>query len=61
MLLTFIGIPGLLYDVQAKEDLAESVPWVSLGQVTAGANGEFTFTDADAALYPVRYYRSVGP
>lgn len=57
--LTFVGIPGLNYDIQAKEVLDEGVPWVTLAQRTAGPNGHFTFTDVPPT--PVRFYRAVGP
>jgi hypothetical protein len=59
VVLTFVGIPGLTYAVQAKDSLNEGVPWVTLAQLVAGPNGHFTYTDT--APTPTRYYRAVGP
>jgi hypothetical protein len=52
---TFAGIPGLLYYIQASTDL---VNWVDLGSVTAGPTGVIQFTDVNAGQYAVRYYRT---
>jgi hypothetical protein len=61
MRLRFIGIPRLVYEVQARESLDPLAPWLALGTVTAGVNGVFEFTDHDAAGHSMRYYRTVGP
>lgn len=61
VIITFVGIPGLQYDIQATEVLGPGTVWTSLDQRLAGPNGEFVFTDPNASLFPQRYYRAVGP
>ncbi len=56
--LVFLGIPGIAYLVQASPDL---VAWSTLGTRTADSVGFFEWTDAEAALHPGRFYRSIAP
>ncbi len=60
-LLTFVGVPGLVYHVEATGSLEPPIVWTRLGSVEAGPNGEFPWIDTDAHLYPTRFYRTVGP
>jgi hypothetical protein len=53
--ITFAGIPGYSYLVQASTNLAV---WVSISTNTAAGNGLFNYTDNSATNYPARYYRS---
>jgi hypothetical protein len=52
---SFAGVPGQLYNVEASSDL---ITWHVIGSATAGANGLYQFDDTDAGSYPQRYYRS---
>jgi len=61
MLIRFAGIPGQSYLIQASESLTPPIPWQELGSVTAGADGQFEFSDAEAGLFPIRYYRTFAP
>lgn len=58
--ITWVGIPGRLYRVQATESLAAPVSWVTLGAVPAGANGLYQFVDSTPATGP-RFYRALTP
>ena len=56
--ISFTGIPGFTYAIQASADM---VNWSEIGTVTAGSNGLFQFTDANANRYSARYYRTSAP
>lgn len=59
IVIRFGGIPGLSYRVQYTTGL--STPnWITLGNVTAGANGLFLFRDEGIAE-GARFYRTVYP
>jgi hypothetical protein len=58
--ITFVGIPGRTYVIEATANLAAPV-WVAIGTNAAGTNGLFTFTDLDATNYPSRFYRTAMP
>jgi len=55
---SFAGIPGYTYAVQAATNLTPPVAWVTLGSQPAATNGLWQFTDTNAASYPQRFYRS---
>lgn len=57
---TFAGIPGRAYLVQAATNLVSPV-WLTIATNTAGASGLFSFDDLDATNHPTRYYRSATP
>ncbi len=58
-LLTVTGAPGQTYAVEATEDFAT---WIVIGTVTLDDSGTLAFTDADAANFPQRFYRTrLGP
>ncbi|MDB6122378.1 MAG: hypothetical protein JWQ71_1371, partial [Pedosphaera sp.] len=57
-LLRFAGIPGRIYTIQASTNM---ITWTNLSAATAATNGTFQFEDADAASFPIRYYRTVYP
>jgi len=55
--LTFAGIPGRSYNVQAAATVP-SASWATLATLAAGTNGLFSFADTDATNHPVRFYRT---
>jgi autotransporter-associated beta strand protein len=58
--LSFAGIPGFSYSVQATTNLVVG-PWQTIGSGAAATNGVWQFTDTNAASYPSRYYRTSYP
>jgi hypothetical protein len=52
--------PGQTYTVQATANLAAPA-WTNLNSATVGPNGLYSFVDTDAASYPCRFYRLIGP
>jgi O-glycosyl hydrolase len=66
--LTFAGIPGYVYRVQAASDLTPPIVWATLtdnfnGGVlfTADASGLWMHVDLNSTNYPSRFYRTVEP
>lgn len=59
--ISFAGIPGRTYYVQASTNLPPTAAWITIGTNTAATNGLFQFLDAQASNYPSRYYRSTAP
>ncbi len=55
VILTVAGPAGRTYNLQASEDFTT---WTAIGAVTTGAGGSVDFTDANAASYATRFYRS---
>jgi hypothetical protein len=55
-ILTVTGPVGNTYEIQATQDFKT---WTVIGTVTVPALGSLTFTDTNAANYPVRYYRTL--
>ncbi len=56
---SFVGIPGRVYQVQASGSLSHP-DWTTLGSIRAsGTNGRFDFVDMDANHTPQRYYRTI--
>jgi hypothetical protein len=53
--LTVVGLPGHTYDIEATEDFST---WAVIGTVIVGVSGSQDFTDANAANYPQRFYRT---
>jgi len=45
--------------VQASTDLSDPASWVTIATNPPAAT--FTFTDPDASLFPVRFYRVISP
>ncbi len=58
--ITFAGIPGYTYVVQATTNLVP-VNWAPISTNVAGGNGLFIYNDLSATNYSGRYYRSVAP
>ena len=56
--LTFTGIPGQIYLVQASGDLAH---WETIGVASETDAGAFRFDDVGSANATARYYRLVVP
>jgi autotransporter-associated beta strand protein len=59
--LTGQGVSNLTYAVQAATNLAAPITWTPLGAATANSNGVYQFTDTNAPLFPLRFYRAVSP
>jgi hypothetical protein len=57
--LTFTGVPGYTYQVEATTNLAPPVVWSVVSTNTADGGGQWQFTDQQAPNHPNRYYRSV--
>lgn len=57
---TFPGIPGVVYEVQAATNLASPV-WVPIASTSADVSGWLCWIDADASIFPVRFYRTIKP
>ena len=55
--MTYAGIPGRQYRIQASSDL---INWEVIGTVTADAQGRINFTEP-GPLPPTRFYRTVFP
>jgi hypothetical protein len=55
------GLSGLAYIVQAASNLNPIIQWTPIGTNTVGPSGLYQFIDTDAPLYPMRFYRAVGP
>jgi alpha-tubulin suppressor-like RCC1 family protein len=55
---TFSGIPGRIYLVQASGDL---VQWATIGVASETDAGSYKFDDVGAATATARYYRLVAP
>jgi hypothetical protein len=53
--LTVTGPVGHTYNIQASPDLTA---WTVIGSVTVPAGGSLDFTDANAASFPKRFYRT---
>jgi len=58
--LTFGGIPGQSYLVQATTNLTAGL-WSTIGTNEANADAWFLFIDSDTGQHPHRFYRSVTP
>jgi len=59
--LTGQGVSNLTYTVQAATNLAAPITWTPLGAATANSGGVYQFTDTNAPLFPLRFYRAVSP
>jgi len=55
------GFAGLTYTVQAAPSLNPVIQWSNLGTATANASGVIDFTDTNAPLFPMRFYRALSP
>jgi hypothetical protein len=58
---TFSGIPGTEYVVQAASEIVPAMAWTAVSTNTADANGQWTFTDESAGSQIQRYFRAVKP
>jgi len=58
--ITFAGIPGRTYHIQATTNLV-SPYWEPIGTNVVGGNGLSTFDDLDATNFTSRYYRTTAP
>ncbi len=58
--LTFVGIPGIGYEIQYTTDLSGTPTWTTLTTQTAGAAGMFAYRDVNPPP-PGRFYRTLAP
>jgi hypothetical protein len=60
---SFAGIPGQAYAVQATDSLTPPVTWTTLSGsgTNAPANGLWAFSDLDATNHVTRFYRTIVP
>jgi len=56
-----VGVSNLTYTIQAATNLNPTINWTNLGVAPANATGIFSFTDTNAPLFPMRFYRAVSP
>jgi len=56
-----LGLSNLAYTIQAATNLSPVIVWSNLGLTIANSNGLFTFTDTNAPLFPMRFYRALSP
>ncbi len=56
-ILTVTGPAGHTYDILATQDC---ITWTVISTVTVGANGSVSFTDTNAANFPMRLYCTRG-
>jgi len=59
--LNLLTQPNESSEVWAATNLVPPINWQSLATNIPGTNGLWQFTDANASLYPVRYYRASTP
>jgi hypothetical protein len=59
--ISFAGVPGRNYVVQAATNLSPPIFWQTLATNAAGTDGLWSFVDVDSTNYPARYYRSALP
>jgi len=55
------GLSNLTYLIEAATNLNPVIFWSNLGSATAGSDGVFTFSDTNAPLFPIRFYRAQSP
>jgi hypothetical protein len=58
--LSGFGTNNATYTIFATPNIPTNV-WEELGNVIADPDGKFEFTDPDAHLFNMRFYRSLGP
>lgn len=55
------GLPGFTNIIQAATNLNPVIQWINIGGVAADSGGAFSFTDTNAPLLPMRFYRIQSP
>ncbi|MGO9585802.1 MAG: hypothetical protein ACLPYZ_00520 [Limisphaerales bacterium] len=55
--LSFVGVPGYVYQVDATTNLAPPVVWTTISTNTADISGQWQITDLQATNYPNQFYR----
>ncbi len=56
-----LGLSNLTYTIQAATNLNPVIQWSGIGAALANTNGVFSFTDTNATLFPMRFYRAISP
>lgn len=56
-----LGLPLVAYTIQTTTNLNPPVTWTNLSTDEADGAGVYEFVDADAPLYPQRFYRVLSP
>ena len=60
MAVSFAGIPGMGYQIQATTNLTTG-GWITIGTTNADVNGLLRFVDVDAKSFSSRFYRTLKP
>jgi fibronectin-binding autotransporter adhesin len=55
------ALAGFSYFIQAATNLNPVIQWTNVGSVVPGSNGIVSFTDTNAPLFPMRFYRMLSP
>jgi autotransporter-associated beta strand protein len=55
------GLPRLPYRIEATPNLNTPISWTTVGTNVSDISGLYDFIDADASLYPMRFYRVLSP
>jgi hypothetical protein len=55
------GLFNFTYTIQGATNLNPVIQWSNLGAAFADSNGVFSFTDTNAPLFTMRFYRAVWP
>ena len=59
---TFGGIPGQTYSIEATQNLNPIINWVPVAtNLVADANGLLKFVDTQATILPMRFFRARSP
>ena len=61
MTLSFVGLPGYTYLIQAAGALTSHTSWQTLSTNVTDVNGLLQFTDPNAGSYQSRFYRTALP
>ncbi len=56
-----LGLSNSTYTIEAATNLTPTITWSNLGNALATNGGVFSFTDTNAPLFPIRFYRAVSP
>ncbi len=55
------GLPGRTYTLEATTGLTPLTMWTVIATAQADANGTYEFTESNAPLQPMRFYRVISP
>src|SRR5439155_17769757 len=59
---TFVGIPGEIYSIEATQNLNPFITWTTVApNLVADANGLFKYVDTQFRSFPMRFFRARTP